>query len=77
MLSGIVNLIVGFILCNDADLSGDIAQFMTPEGGEPVYVGAGNCFTFGLGNLIMAFLSFFIISLAIKWWSVNCKRTPF
>jgi hypothetical protein len=32
---------------------------------------------FGIANFIVSILFFIIFSLAFKWWSTNCKRSPF
>lgn len=32
---------------------------------------------FGLANLLVSFIEFVLFSFIIKWWSVNCRYTPF
>lgn len=32
---------------------------------------------FGFANFIVSALFFIIFSIGLKWWSTNCKRTPF
>lgn len=36
-----------------------------------------DCLGFGFANLIIASLFFIICSVIIKWWSSNCKNSPF
>lgn len=32
---------------------------------------------FGFANLLISFVGYFIFSIVIKWWSINCRYTPF
>lgn len=34
-------------------------------------------FIFSLQMFVVACLFFFIFSIALKWWSTNCRKTPF
>lgn len=34
-------------------------------------------FTFGLQMFVVSMLLFFIFSVILKWWSTNCRKTPF
>ncbi|MDR2835986.1 MAG: hypothetical protein LBV69_07320 [Bacteroidales bacterium] len=36
-----------------------------------------NCWGFGLANFIVSAMWFIIFSLCFKWWSRNCKYSPF
>lgn len=36
-----------------------------------------DCWMFGVANFIVSFVIYFVISLLIKWKSINCRRTPF
>lgn len=36
-----------------------------------------NCWQFGIANAIIAITFFFIFSFVVKWWSQNCKHSPF
>lgn len=32
---------------------------------------------FGVANMFISLMAFFVISMIIKWWSNNCKHAPF
>lgn len=36
-----------------------------------------NCWMFGLANLFISTMFFVVLSFILKWWSINCKRSPF
>lgn len=36
-----------------------------------------NCWLFGLANFFVSSIFFMAFSFAFKWWSTQCKRTPF
>lgn len=75
-IGSIINMIVGTVSCNNAVVTGDVARALqiTDEAQMPSF---GNCIGFGLENFIWSFIAYFIFSFIIKWWSTNCKRTPF
>ncbi len=43
----------------------------------PLNISQSNMLCFGVSNMLLSLLAFFIISLIIKWWSTNCSRAPF
>ena len=43
----------------------------------PLDIGSSNCVCFGISNMILSVLVFFIISCIIKWWSTNVSAAPF
>lgn len=36
-----------------------------------------NCVYFGVSNMLLSLVVFFIFSCVIKWWSTNCASAPF
>ena len=36
-----------------------------------------DCICFGVSNMLLSIVAFFIISCLIKWWSTNCASAPF
>jgi hypothetical protein len=40
-------------------------------------IDGNSCLGFGFAHSIIAILFFIIFSLAFKWWSTNCKYSPF
>lgn len=74
LITGLSNLFVGSgITIGDLN-SGYIVRNLG-EAGKNVNV--SNCWMFGVANMIIAIIFFFIISMAIKWWSCNCSKSPF
>jgi hypothetical protein len=63
---GIINFAAAYFVANGAvyDLHG-YAENIT------------DIVMFGLTNVIWTFVFSFVFSMCIKWWSTNCKRTPF
>ena len=70
VIGGVVNLAIGCGLCYNAQNLGDIPQYVAD-------VNFGNCLMLGVGNLIIAFIFYFLFSLIGKRFSTNCLRTPF
>lgn len=40
-------------------------------------IDANTCIGFGIAHSIISIIFFIIFSIAFKWWSVTCKRSPF
>lgn len=40
-------------------------------------IGESNILCFGVSNMFLSILAFFIFTLIFKWWSNNCSNTPF
>lgn len=50
---------------------------LNPTTGKLVtYVTEGNCFMFGIANMIMSILIFVLLSFAFRFISTNCKYSP-
>ena len=89
LTNAIINLLVGFGYVYSKLYSGVIpacfthAEIETTEEGYIYGVNGterlttGNCWQFGIANSILAVLAFVLFSMIIKWWSRNCKRSPF
>ena len=43
----------------------------------PLDIDSSNCICFGISNMMLSVLVFFIISCIIKWWSTNVSAAPF
>lgn len=67
LLVGIINLFVGY-----AWTSSEL-----PNIGECLNVVEVDCWLFGLANLLVSWLFFIVLTIAFKWWSSSCRRTPF
>ena len=76
LINGAVNMVIG-ISWLSADLeSGKIPDCLVFKDGSPM-IDSGNCFGFGLANLIVSAMFFFVISVIVKRFSSNCRNTPF
>jgi hypothetical protein len=45
--------------------------------GENGGIDGNTCIGFGFAHSIISILFFIIFSIGLKWWSTNCKRSPF
>jgi hypothetical protein len=43
----------------------------------PLNIGESEILCFGVSNMFLSILAFFILSFCFKWWSSNCSRAPF
>ncbi len=68
-ISSVLSLFIGYGICNHQLQNGYIGQCLNVTG--------ANCWGFGFANFIVSAMFFFVISIGIKWWSTNCRRTPF
>ncbi len=66
VINAIVNFIIGYqwvkVCCNKA---GELGIHDTQL-----------CY-FGVSNMLLSILVFFVFSFIVKWWSTNCSRAPF
>lgn len=44
---------------------------------SPLNIGESEILCFGVSNMLLSMLAFFIFSFMFKWWSSNCSRAPF
>lgn len=71
--NAIINLFLGWQLVLKDMYSG----LMLDGNGMDLPISEDNILCFGVSNMLISILVFFIISLIIKWWSRDCSRTPF
>ena len=71
VLTGVTNLFVGFGWTVKYAGEGIIGD------NEASLVYLSDCWGFGFANLIISTLWFIVLSLTFKWWSHNCKYSPF
>ncbi len=77
LISGVLVLIVNLSTCISMagkqilrDPSNPAAGFMFDQG-DSVF------FMFSLQMFLLSCFYFFIFSIILKWWSTNCRKTPF
>ena len=42
-----------------------------------VLIGESNCWGFGMANIFVSMIFFFVLTFILKWWSSNAKHVPF
>jgi hypothetical protein len=82
LISGIANLFIGYGWTISDFLNGaisDCLMYTRDENGEIVsqLIHGIDCWLFGLANFVISVLFFFVLSFVFKWWSRNCKHSPF
>lgn len=75
LIVGVLNFLIGAIKTLSELDAGHISDCLVygSNGG----VSASNLWMFGLANLLVSVIFFILLSIGLKWWSTNCKRTPF
>lgn len=63
----------------EKDKSAGLMKFVNPETNQPVDlpIDTTNFICFGVSNMLLSIVAFFIFSCIIKWWSTNCASAPF
>lgn len=75
LIVGIINLFIGTkVSLNDLD-AGNVQECLINGGNGGV--NTFTCWMFGLANFLVSAIFFVILSIGLKWWSRNCKRSPF
>ena len=82
LVSSTVNFFIASIWILNDFLDGNIGDclmYTKNEAGEIVaqLIYKSDCWMFGLSNFFFSAVVFFIGSMAFKWWSTNCKHSPF
>ncbi|MDR0603768.1 MAG: hypothetical protein LBG80_05635 [Bacteroidales bacterium] len=75
LLVGLSNFFIGAETTLSDLWAGNIGDCLINGGNGGVY--DINCWMFGLANFFVSVIFFIIFSIGLKWWSANCKRTPF
>lgn len=78
LVNGVVNFIVGWSWTLSRLNSGDM-DIIEPGTGNIVSppIDEWNCLYFGIANAILSLGIMLLLSIAFKWWSKNCSRSPF
>lgn len=80
LINGVINLFIGFSIVNSHLNGGKIPSCLAlSEENDTVteLITQSSCWGFGVANLLVSLLFFFIFTLCLKWWSSNCKYSPF
>ena len=77
----ITNMIVNFIVGWQwvlTDLYAGKMFYINPDNQQvPLDIYESNCICFGVSNMLLSMVAFFIISCIIKRWSTNVASAPF
>ena len=81
-INSTVALFLGYYQTFSDYNNGEIAESLMyefDENGEILneLITTSNCWGFGVANMFVAFIFFFVLSLAFHWWSSNAKYSPF
>ncbi|MBR0175862.1 MAG: hypothetical protein IJQ11_00330 [Bacteroidales bacterium] len=79
---GAINLFIGYEWVSPLHPQiGDCLRYYVTDEGQLdqsiEVITNGSFWLFGLANAIVSSLFFILFSVAFKWWSSNCRRTPF
>jgi hypothetical protein len=75
LVVGLANFFIGAGMTLGDLSAGNIGDCLI--NGENGGIYGTNCWMFGLADFFVSAIFFIILSVAFKWWSINCKRTPF
>jgi hypothetical protein len=62
--------------CVADDADGSCNSLVAIEGADPI-IHNSNFVMFGLANVIISFVLFFILTFVVRWFSTQCRLTPF
>ncbi|GHT02201.1 hypothetical protein AGMMS49525_05330 [Bacteroidia bacterium] len=75
LLVGVSNFVIAIaMLWNEWYTVGTAECLIAGENGG---IDGNTCIGFGIAHAIVSILFFIIFSIGFKWWSTNCKRSPF
>jgi hypothetical protein len=75
LVVGFSNLFIGAGMTFSDLVAGNIGECLINGDNGGIYT--SNCWMFGFANFFVSEIFFIIFSIGLKWWSTNCKRTPF
>lgn len=76
-INSVVALFLGYWQSLSELQNGRIAQSLLYDGDGYALISTSNCWGFGVANMFVAFIFFFVLSLLFHWWSSNAKYSPF
>jgi len=77
-INGIINFVIGWQrTLYDLNAGKMITIDPATNQEKPLEIYQIDCLNFGVSNMILACLWFFLFSLVLKWKSRNCSHTPF
>jgi hypothetical protein len=82
LVGGVINLFIGFGWTSYSLSNGCIGDCLLynlqddPDKQNRL-IGNMDCWGFGIDNFIVSVMFFIALSFILKWWSRNCKRSPF
>lgn len=78
VVDGLINFFVGWQRLLSDYYGGKMVYLdSTTDQEVPLNITEANCLAFGVSNLMISIMFFFVFSMMIKWFSTNCSRAPF
>ena len=82
LVSGIINFFIAYGWTINDFLNGAIGDCLMYTRDEEGHITSqliykNDCWLFGLSNFFVSILFFIVFSFMFKWWSRNCKHSPF
>ncbi len=62
---------------NNGSIPQSLVYYTNPSGNQIQVINEASCLGFGISNMIISIIIFFVLSFMLKWWSSNCKHSPF
>ena len=78
LANGFVNLVIGW-QWTYTDLMAGYMKITDAASGQVIdsEINGTNCFCFGISNMLLSLMLFFLLSMLIKWKSSNVSEAPF
>jgi hypothetical protein len=76
-ISGLVVFVINIATCFSMEGKQIPRDASNPAAGYLFNQGDSVFFIFSLQMFLFACFYFFILSIIVKWWSTNCRKTPF
>jgi len=82
LLTGIINLLIAYGWTISDFKNGNIADclmYLRNDEGSIIsqIIYENDCLMFGFSNFFISIIFFIVFSFMFKWWSSNCKHSPF
>lgn len=77
LISAVIVLIINISTCISMAGREILKDKYNPEAGFLFDQGDSVFFMFSLQMFLLSCFYFFVFSIIVKWWSTNCRKTPF
>ena len=82
LISGGINFLLAYSWINNDFVNGNIGDCLKylrddEDNIKSQLIYQNDCLMFGLSNFFVSIIFFIVFSFMFKWWSSNCKHSPF